>query len=496
MKARKPIAILISLILLSIAVAGANEKTIDDTAPEISNTRTASCMIKLSADQEFLPLEINTVDYLMHSSGVYAKAAHEILDYQLSKDIELFQISSTELIYSTSSNNQAITFELQVNLPEDIKPAAQEFMLALAYDFRKTVQIAFHTNYRAELSNQLALAESQRNQVLAQLTEAMTLTPADTAAKKQLDKIVDISQLTSNNSFSDAIDILKHAVDPPLPIVVLWLDLEENAEIERATPIGIDFVSAIPLGKALELLLKSTSQGPADLAYQIDRGIITIATTDGLPANKQQILLQAARIDDPVEINDDTKRDILRHKHNLEMDIAGMDARRDVIEEQIFLIKREVVIKINEDIVAEELKKLVAIQTEHFENIKKFAQAGRAETTQVKDAEEKLARARIELAKRREEIGKSAGGNRLVGFNGKLTEMTIDLAEKKAFLRVIDERLEKAEEQLYTAAAYDPQISQIRAAREAFQNAEDRLSELKVRIANLQPPTINILGAK
>ena len=109
---------------------------------------------------------------------------------------------------------------------------------------------------------------------------------------------------------------------------------------------------------------------------------------------------------------------------------------------------------------------------------------------------QKLARAKIELAKRREEIGKSAGGDELTKFNSLLTAIMIDLAEKKSHLRVVSEQLERTEEQLSTVAAFDPQVSRIRAAREAFEIAENRFNELKVQVANLQPPTINILGGK
>ena len=108
--------------------------------------------------------------------------------------------------------------------------------------------------------------------------------PADAAVYKQLDEVVDLSELTSEMPFSEAIGILKNSVDPPLRIVVLWRDLYDNADIDQTTPINMDAISAIPLGPALKLLLESVSGGFADLGYVVENGVITIATVEALPS--------------------------------------------------------------------------------------------------------------------------------------------------------------------------------------------------------------------
>jgi hypothetical protein len=86
--------------------------------------------------------------------------------------------------------------------------------------------------------------------------------------------------------FGEAIDILRNSTDPPLKIVVLWRDLQENAFVERDTPIYIDGISGIPLRIGLKILLRSVSSGLAKLDYVVDNGIIIIGTKDSLPAKK------------------------------------------------------------------------------------------------------------------------------------------------------------------------------------------------------------------
>ena len=82
----------------------------------------------------------------------------------------------------------------------------------------------------------------------------------------------------------EALDILRNSTVPPLNIVVMWKDLEENADITQDTPIGINGVSGVSLKTCINLLLMSLSSGGlADLGYTISDGVIIIATKDTLP---------------------------------------------------------------------------------------------------------------------------------------------------------------------------------------------------------------------
>ena len=106
----------------------------------------------------------------------------------------------------------------------------------------------------------------------------------DRTVYKQSRKTVDLSTLTLDTPFSEAIELLRNSTQPPLRIVVLWRDLSENANVERDTPIRIDGVSGIRLRTGLEILLMAVSSGFAELGYVVKDGIIIIATKDSLPA--------------------------------------------------------------------------------------------------------------------------------------------------------------------------------------------------------------------
>jgi len=92
---------------------------------------------------------------------------------------------------------------------------------------------------------------------------------------------------TPQMPFGEAIEILRNSAKPPLNIIVLWKQIGDGAGIYRDTAIGIDGVAGLGVGQCLDLLMLSLSAGAsAKLGYVVNKGVITISTTDALPAPK------------------------------------------------------------------------------------------------------------------------------------------------------------------------------------------------------------------
>jgi len=188
------------------------------------------------------------------------------------------------------------------------------------------------------------------------------------------------------------------------------------------------------------------------------------------------------------------KENLLAEKQNLEMELARAQGRIPAIDVQIIRIKKEIEEKVQNDQISRELRKILDLQIRHLESVKRLAESGRAQPGQVADAEEKVARANIELAKRRDQIGASAGSELLIQFTNELATMAIDMAEKKAMLEVVKKQLDQMQQQLTVGDMRDPQVSRIRMAAQALEIAERHVNKLNTRLVNLQRPMVSVLG--
>ena len=379
-------------------------------------------------------------------------------------------------------------------------------MNALLENLRQALIDAYH-DYVKQLNESLALADRHR----AEAWEALPITisaPIDEsyaivkgeALNKQLRQKVDLSALSPDMPFSEALETLKNSVEPPLKIVVLWRDLFDNADIEPTTPINMDPIKDIPAEIALKLLLESVAGAFTGVTYRIEGDVIRVTTVEAFElleeleeSHKQNFKTVQIHIS-PEELFAQKQR-LLLSKRSYEMDLARFQARRRAIEEQIIRTKNETEQKVQNDPVTNELQRLLELQYVQLKRTKQLVEQGRASQIDLGGAEEKLARAKIELAQRREQVVKSAGGDRLTIFNDDLAKLSIDTAETTAMLNVVNSQLEETTRQLKATASFDQEAAELRYATRNLEAANQRVNEWKTRGANLQPPTLTVLGA-
>jgi hypothetical protein len=84
-------------------------------------------------------------------------------------------------------------------------------------------------------------------------------------SKESLEKVlateVDLSMLDSATPLREALEIIRLSVDPPLPMVVIWSDLQQTLYLDPDMPIGVDGFTRISPKLAMELILSSVSPG-------------------------------------------------------------------------------------------------------------------------------------------------------------------------------------------------------------------------------------------
>jgi chromosome segregation ATPase len=169
-----------------------------------------------------------------------------------------------------------------------------------------------------------------------------------------------------------------------------------------------------------------------------------------------QVALVAPRTDaDAVNLGGQ-RNDLTRRAQVLELDLAGIDARRKALQEQVVMIRDEAGKQLDTDVVTQELQQLLAVCEESLVQVRKAVEAERLLLGDVARAQENVARARIDLARRREELTRAAGGGLLEEFTRELSRLAIDKAQKEAQRQTVGRQLDEVQRQLVQTLVSDP----------------------------------------
>ncbi|MHC4680623.1 MAG: hypothetical protein ACYTEK_18205 [Planctomycetota bacterium] len=282
--------------------------------------------------------------------------------------------------------------------------------------------------------------------------------------RKMVSRVYEIPALAHSGGAAGLVQTIQESIEPDS-----WLDLgaigEGTISVYMGSKLAIRQTDDIHR-KIYEFLQSVTTNVPASMPLEM-----------------------------PAEMIVSEKRDLLREKQNIEMDVARLRARQSAIETQIVRTEKQIAAKLEADPVTAELQQIVEIHGKQLAATEgKLAPTHPARDTEFVDIKEKLTRAKIELAQRQEQLSNAVGGDQIAKYNDELADMTIELAEKTAALQLLDKQLGRTEQQFMTATMLDPHLSRIRSATRAFEIADQRVNELNTRAANLQPPTVSILG--
>lgn len=405
MEATKHIVILLVLILLTSAPAQSANRP---AAEDISNTRTASCVVKITSDPMVLPLDNTTINYLLHSTGIGGRVAREVLNISPDQVSDIFQIEALaggagrilpedrrqrtegigqkpEILSSEqlrAAAEQTILFRLSVELDDTVKPAAEEFMNALVGNLRNTLIKAFE-DYKLRFGDQLKLAEQEATSAETDLREKQkTLREISRSRVLDHDKILaDIYRLRQN---------------------------VQTAKMNQASN---------------QVIIDTTTRRIAE-----------------------------------------TQAKIMEHLEN--------------------------------DSITIELQKIVELIGRLLIEAEKQFRAGTISSLQLNEIKEKLARARIEIAIRRESLSNSIGGNLIESLNKELADRSITAAQDEASIRSLERQLVEAESLFVKADDYELFSLKADVAKQTLQESilwRDRTSR---RIRFLQSPMVSILGVE
>jgi hypothetical protein len=434
----------VMLILISILLITG---TATSKESEISDTLTASCLIKITSDPVILPLDDMTINYLLHSSGVGGKAAKEILDAQLSG--EALEVA-LQIEWLADGGDMLSSGDLRNPSPE-----------AETYE---------------DTEHQLMM------EMMVQEREAMEARMARPSPRRS----------SGRRTISEPLNITSEQ----MILLRIVVNLEEDNIGMAVEPAAEEFMNA-----AIDNL-KTALTGAFDEYIQRLHGRLRLADMEVSRTEEQLSEMQerlrsiaGSRILDKDNILNnimDLRRELQDTKMEQDSDKVIVEAITNRIAETQAKLKEQVV----KDDITKELQQIIENQRQLLEDAKQIVEGGMSGREKLAQAEEKLARARIELAQRREQMSKSAGGDLIESLNRELANRSIKSAQNQARIETLSRQLAEAEEWLNKAD--DHEILSLKAdiTKQNLREAivwRDRISRQDRLI---QPPSVTVLGGE
>lgn len=523
MKTTKHIVILLALALLTSVPAQSKDKP----AEELTETRIASCLVKITADPAVLPLNIETVDYLLHSSGVGGKAAREVLGVSPDKVHDLFTIEYEELLGADDLGGVGIPWGVGVGIPwndyreglsglpktSGLGEAMEDYETMMYDEMMKTEQPGVEQTPSSGSSSRgrsssVGRSTSRTGTGTPSTRRSTTATRSRTTTSTGTGTSTSYSPRRSRDrGTSYDYYYSRTAAASPRRTRTTTVQTAPAAEQTYLFSLRVDLpVEVKPAAEEFMQILVYFLQESLSDAFKIHKdkleSQLNLAAEEANRAeadlrNMQETLreISGSRILDRNSILRDIS--ILRDEiQSTKMDQAADQVSIKATTERIAEIQRKLQAQIAKDVVTRELQRILEIQSQDLENTKKLFDAGTVSSAELAGAEEKIARAKIELAQRRELMSKSAGGDLIESLNKALADRSILTPQYKAQLSNLEEQFAEALDLLGKTDDYELLSLKADIARQNLQEAIIWRDRMNRRIRMLPPPTVSVIGGE
>lgn len=148
------------------------------------------------------------------------------------------------------------------------------------------------------------------------------------------------------------------------------------------------------------------------------------------------------------------------------------------------------------DTITRELKSIIAVHRRHLVEIERLYNVGKASAANVQDVKEKIIRANIELAQRREQIISPPGSVVISSLNDELASLATNMALAQQEKQSLEEQLEDAKDLLRKADPYELLSLKADIAKQNLEEALLWRARLGRNIRSIQPPDVTVIGAE
>jgi hypothetical protein len=182
------------------------------------------------------------------------------------------------------------------------------------------------------------------------------------------------------------------------------------------------------------------------------------------------------------------------HLQDLQVDRALQEARRDSVLKRIAEIREDADRILRDDTIATELGQIINRRVGELKNAKGKVDAGMLPQGDLAALEDKLAMAKIDLARRREELAKTGSAAGLAQLTAELTTITLERDRMEAREQPLRRQLAQARAMLERSSDYERLEIKCDIARKNLMEAETANSKASQRLRMFQMPTITVVG--
>lgn len=186
--------------------------------------------------------------------------------------------------------------------------------------------------------------------------------------------------------------------------------------------------------------------------------------------------------------------EITAQLRSLQMEKASQEAYREGVAKRISEIQAEVERSLRDDVISGELNEVIQRRVIELENTKQKIQAGVLPSGDLAPVEDKLVTARIDLARRREELGKTGSAAGLGQLTAELSALTLEGNRVRAKEELLERQLAEAKDLLGRSAEYERVMLRLDVAKRNLTEAEIQLSGAMRRSRTLSAPSISVIG--
>jgi hypothetical protein len=128
-------------------------------------------------------------------------------------------------------------------------------------------------------------------------------------------------------------------------------------------------------------------------------------------------------------------------KDTLLLSVEIAEFRKRLLGEKIESLRKQMADAAKGDAISAELEKVVGFREQAIKRVEEMIRQSAAAPSELGEAQEKLALAKAELLRRREEVARSSGGEQLAQLTHQLTEAELAAAEAALRCKAIEKRL-------------------------------------------------------